>query len=321
MDLNERSEDQTSASTPTKETMASCRFCGAVALVRNSHIVPAFVWDWLRETSVSGMRGSETPNRRIQGGLKIPLLCEACEQRFSAWEREFAKSIFRPMHAPTIRPVRFPYDGTYVLKFCVSVSWRVIEAFRDKGLSHLTAEQKEACEAVATAWKDFLDGRTQHPGAFEQHVIPLDVIESSTGGTLSPFINRYLARAIDISMPAARDHVLTYAKMGRLLLLGFAIPPSHPHEWQGTNVHVRRGPIGDYDMRAPGQLADWMNERANYVASLLRGLSPGQQAKIASVIEQRHDEIMTSEAFRAMAYDVEHSGSAAFGSTKPISND
>ena len=154
--------------TPAMES--TCRLCCKTKPLRVSHIIPAFVWAWLKKTSVGGVRGSEIPNRRIQDGPKLPLLCEACEQMFSVWEREFSKNIFDPVHVGGPTPVGLPYRGTWALKFCVSVSWRALELLKDHGLSHLPESQQRECEQTLETWRKFLTNALPHPGRHEQHL-------------------------------------------------------------------------------------------------------------------------------------------------------
>ena len=56
------------------------------------------VFRWLKETSATGhLRNASAPNRRVQDGLKHPLLCLACERRFGSFEAAFATKLFYPV--------------------------------------------------------------------------------------------------------------------------------------------------------------------------------------------------------------------------------
>jgi hypothetical protein len=77
----------------------ACALCRADAPLRDSHIVPAFVARWIKETSATGyLRSYMVPNRRAQDFETKKLLCHDCEQRFSAAEDQFARDLFRPYH-------------------------------------------------------------------------------------------------------------------------------------------------------------------------------------------------------------------------------
>jgi hypothetical protein len=66
-----------------------CRLCSETKELRESHILPGFVYRWMKETSATGyLRFGQQPNVRVQDGLKLHLLCGDCEQRFNQWETE-----------------------------------------------------------------------------------------------------------------------------------------------------------------------------------------------------------------------------------------
>jgi hypothetical protein len=112
---------------PIEQPQTSCALCREKAELRQSHIVPAFVYRWLKETSVTGyLRAGQNPRRRVQDGLKRHLLCARCEARFSAWETAFATKIFHPYIADHKLTARY---GDWMLKFCVSLSWRALKFF------------------------------------------------------------------------------------------------------------------------------------------------------------------------------------------------
>lgn len=75
--------------------MATCAMCKRDRELRDSHIVPRFAFEHLKRTSATGfLRLSSQPNRRIQDGRKLPLLCDDCEQRVV--EQKFAEVVFKP---------------------------------------------------------------------------------------------------------------------------------------------------------------------------------------------------------------------------------
>jgi len=66
-----------------------CRLCNREAELRNSHIVPEFLYKPMYDDKHRFLLISSDPNRReefIQKGLREKLLCHQCEQRFSVWE-------------------------------------------------------------------------------------------------------------------------------------------------------------------------------------------------------------------------------------------
>jgi hypothetical protein len=64
----------------------TCAFCGEHKSLKDSHVLPAFVYRWLRTRSGTGhIRNTENPNRRVQDGLKFPWLCGDCESQFNRY--------------------------------------------------------------------------------------------------------------------------------------------------------------------------------------------------------------------------------------------
>lgn len=97
-----------------------CKLCGKIKTLRESHIVPKFVFDWLKVSSGTGfLRWSEMPNKRVQDGKKEHILCSNCEALFNQWETPFATRIFHPLNRQ--ESLRFEYES-WLLKFAVSVS-------------------------------------------------------------------------------------------------------------------------------------------------------------------------------------------------------
>jgi hypothetical protein len=78
-----------------------CRLCGATKELQESHILPGFVFRWMKATSATGyLRFGQQPNLRVQDGLKLLLLCGDCEGRFNHWETQFANKIFHLTFGP-----------------------------------------------------------------------------------------------------------------------------------------------------------------------------------------------------------------------------
>lgn len=67
-----------------------CALCRADSSLRNSHIIPEFLYDTLYDDQHRLHQLStkpDTKNRLLQKGIREPLLCEGCEQRLSVTER------------------------------------------------------------------------------------------------------------------------------------------------------------------------------------------------------------------------------------------
>lgn len=287
----------------------TCRLCQAESDLQLSHILPAFLYRWLRESSGNGyLRASNEPNQRVQDGIKKYWLCSSCESLFSRSETAFAGQLFHPYLSASNRPFRY---SRWLLHFCTSVSWRVLHFYSEEGL--LKDWESEAIARVAKAevvWREYLLGQRPHPGDFRQHLLPLDQI-SSASGDLAPNINRYLMRAIHMDICRGTKSIFTYSKLGRFILFGFIHEPRQD-QWKGTKVHATTGTVEPRKYVVPGALGEYLNAKARQMTQALNSVSDRQQAKIEAALKTNIDRFIGSDAFVAMKADVELFGEDAF---------
>ncbi len=85
--------------TTKRAKIGKCALCDAEYVeLRESHIIPKFVFDWLKATSKTPyIRGSNNVNARLQDGLKDYLLCNKCEGTLSCMETEIAQKLFKKL--------------------------------------------------------------------------------------------------------------------------------------------------------------------------------------------------------------------------------
>src|SRR5690349_18046274 len=97
--------------------LSTCGLCEGPGPLRRSHIVPDFAIRRLRGSPTGTFRDIANPNRPLQGGVSVPLLCEACEQRFAQWEKAVQQLFF-----PVTNDAKLPIDyEPSLLLFAVSV--------------------------------------------------------------------------------------------------------------------------------------------------------------------------------------------------------
>jgi len=292
--------------------MEICALCDKRRELQLSHIVPKFVFTWHKKNTSNHLRSSEEPNKRVQDGLKEYLLCCECEQKFSSWEDKFAREVFRPINKGDFQKTKY---SDWALKFAVSVSFRALTYYKRKGLSHFSSEQLQEAEIALQEWKEFLLGNQPHPGKYEQHLIPLDVIESHSIPNPSPFFNRYITSTVDTD-PIAGDRVaFIYVKMFKCLLIGHI--KQDKQLWRETKIHVKNGIAGGkVNYAVPDYLFEYMNNKANHVFSLGDNISPTQKSKIAESFDSNLDKIINSPVGEGIVYDFKHSGESAFNSNR-----
>jgi len=294
-----------------------CALCQKKSKLRESHIIPSLVFDWMKKTSATGyIRRSETPNLRVQNGYKIPLLCEDCENLFGVWEKHFAEEIFLPLYKNSESKVSY---GPWLVKFAVSVSWRVAIFYKNMGwLSHFSQRLLNATDQCLLAWREFLLDLRLHPGRFEQHLLPLDAVKYTTDTDLPANINRYLLRTVDMTIAHARvkEKAFVYTKMGPIVLIGFIEMP-YPERWKGSRLDPSGGSVGGHThYQVPASLFEFLKDRARNAATAYRSISQRQKDKIAEDYDKKDlDAIAKSETFHALHEDVLLFGEDAFEET------
>ena len=291
-----------------------CKLCGNRSELQESHIIPKFVFKYLKKSSVTGyFRLGEIPDRRPQDGYKIPLLCRRCEQMFSQWERLFASKVFIPLN----KDQTLGGYGSWLLKFAVSVSWRVLSFFRNElDLNHFPEKLLISVDSALKTWKDFMFDERPHPGKYEQHFLPFSgLISGHDDPEIPTNINRYIFRSIDIDAACNKNEAFIYAKMCRTLFIGF-IEIKNPNHWRDTKIHVKQGKLTKRHYRLPMELRDFIYYKARRAKNVQKKMSDKQWERIGNDYRKRIDQFPDSDMFKAMDQDAILFGESAFDYSK-----
>lgn len=293
-----------------EDAVATCALCQKEAELQLSHIVPKFVFRWHKTVSPSALRSSENPNIRVQDGLKEYLFCSDCEQLLSGWEDRFARDVFRPFQEEDTSELIVRY-GDWALKFATSLSFRVLHYYKAQGLPHFSEELLKESDQALERWRLFLLGEVSHPGIYEQHLVPFDVIATHDHPNISPFMNRYITCTVDTDPVCSDSSAFIYIKLFRVLVFGHI--KMERKYWKNTKLHVREGLIGgkvDYSM--PDYILNYMNDKANHVSQKGGEISERQTQKIEESYEKHKEKMSNAPVTRGVLYDVMHSGNKAF---------
>jgi len=291
-----------------------CRLCGRDADLLLSHILPAFAFRWLRESAGGGhLRNSETPNQRVQDGTKEYWLCASCESLFGRSEKAFADRLFYPFLSNPKQTL--PYSN-WLLHFCTSVSWRVLRLSIDEVHLHKwDVELLSRAKAAEVVWRSYLLREKANPGAFEQHLLPLGQI-ASTSASLPPNFNRYIMRAIQMDVCHSKTSAFTFAKLGRFAVLGF-IHESNQSRWRGTKVNANEGTIQPLKYVLPSAFGTYLMEKARDVSTALHSVSDKQSARIEKAFRSNAENFVGTDAHAAMEADIRLFGDDAFAPPRP----
>lgn len=296
-----------------------CKLCSKIAELQLSHVIPAFVFRWKRDTSGGGyLRFGTAPNKRVQDGIQKYWLCAECEGRIGRWESTFAARIFYPYSEG--RGTKFRY-GSWLLNFGISVAWRVLQEYKEEGhLKDDPADRIAKLEEASQVWRNVLLAQRPNPGKFELHMFPLDAIESADAPALPSNINRYLMRAVDTDVVHGENTVFVYAKLARFMFLGFA-RLDHRRDWVGSKVLATEGYIEPRKFVVPKAFWAYVTDRARRMEAVNAAISPRQRTKIDQSLRANIDKFTGSDLHRAMEEDVRMFGSSAFSQTKEPSSE
>lgn len=293
--------------TPDLSENGICAFCAKDARLRNSHVLPAFLFRWLRKRSGTGhIRDTENINRRVQDGFKLPWLCEDCEGKFSRYETAFATKVFYPW----VDGNHSAQYADWMLKFCVSISWRVLNFARGRSTeAKYTLEQQSLMDQAEARWRDFLNDEAPHPGPFEQHLLIFDEISETSICDLPTNINRFLMGGVTLDIVGSGRSLMTFAKMGRFMLFGIIQKGSG--SWEGTKIRVRHGVLRPDRFTIPVGVLDLIREKAAHFSSAMERLSLQQRSKIDQHVQGNIDAFAKSEQFSSILADARMFGKDA----------
>lgn len=283
-----------------------CRLCQNHAELQLSHVIPAFVFKWLKKGGP--IRHSANINQRVQDGLKFEWLCASCEARFNVWETQFAKHVFHPLtnNADTA------HYSDWLLKFCASLSWRSLLHAREQNLlTHFSIDRLAQVDEALKVWGEFLRGERPHPTGFEQHLLPLGAVESAPGMRLPPNINRYFLRTVQLDAICSRSISLVFSKLGSIAVIGFIHVPK-PKQWIGTKIKVRGGTLRPREYVLPAQFGKYLVDKASDLWKETARISDVQRQKVDAHVRANLDQFARSEVFKTILLDAEMFGRAAF---------
>lgn len=109
------------------KNIGTCALCDTEsATLKESHSIPKFVYQWIKETSITPyLRSSDDVNKRDQDGPKEYLLCGKCEENLSLIEAEFSETVFKKI--ANYRSQSPEIIITESMRVCVlSIFWRTL---------------------------------------------------------------------------------------------------------------------------------------------------------------------------------------------------
>lgn len=271
--------------------MVKCKLCKKESELQESHIIPKFVFKWLKTTSATGLlRKSINPNLPIQDGIKEKLLCKACEQKFCLFESHFAKNIFYPYQRD--KKINFNIDKNIHL-FAISLSWRIgyYSLNSLKGFENFQPNMFPYFKKAMSHWEYVLNEEVIDD-TYEHHISFFDLkdIPKDNGNKFG----MYMFRAVDATFGANLDTIFCYTKLPGIFLVSL-IHPSYNYNCINTELSIGNKITGFQSYIHSG-FDEFLNHRVS--EAFKNRLSPVQQQKLTKRIEQNKNRARTSESFR-----------------------
>lgn len=152
--------------------MSICKYCKKNEAIKKSHVLPRFIFDWLKKTSATqAMRCSLNQNQRAQDGIKIDLLCSECELKFSKYENSFKKNVFSKI-ANYRQQNEIVYLNELDKKCVYSIAWRVLSwAFNYKKMDQFHPDEMDLIPKYLNVLKNATE--TGQSKEIKTYIIPL----------------------------------------------------------------------------------------------------------------------------------------------------
>lgn len=288
----------------------TCRLCGKSDDLKESHFIPKFVGKWIKSTSITGyIRQSSEPHKRAQDLAKEYWLCGCCEQLFSVWEREFSNKVFYPFVNEGKSVVTYE---SWMSKFCASLSWRTLTYIRSKNPEdEEDAERKGSLDETQKYLKHYLLGETDNLYQFEQHLFPLEKIESMDSHNFPPNINRYFLRIMSMDIVGNSTDQYIYTKLPSFMLLG-VIKAKNIKKMRSSRVAIKSGVLSPKEYRWPDGFASYIFQKANEVIELHQRIPQKHLEGFDKCIKGNPEKAIKSKQFQAFLDDYERFGEDVF---------
>lgn len=280
--------------------MPECELCGNSKDLRDSHVIPRFVFKYIKKTGATPfLRTATDPDTRVQDHTE-ELLCPDCEQDINQYEAPFAGNIFHPYMQD--QPGSLDYDR-WLQKFIISVNWRLMISELAEW-QELPTYYRDSVEDARDTWHDILtSSKSLEQDPYAHHVIFLDELELRTSDEdLPEKWEFYRDRATDGTIVEGSG-VHYYFKFPRIAFISCIQPPElsgfHstktsqsgtlekpqrvPEEWESFFINrARRILENSAPDESDDRPAEWMKERPERAAEseTLRAWAEGKSREI-----------------------------------------
>lgn len=250
--------------------------------LRESHIIPKFVYNWMKKTGTGRLRQMKNINIPLQDGIKKYMLCQDCENLFSKPEKWFSENAFYPY----LKDNSFNIPNNESLKyFIISVLWRVLKYFKDDGNNYNFKSDLDKAEDI---WKNYLLNDNAISEYSNMHLILVDNSYFITKET-----DLYFSRAVDIDIAENDQICFIYAKFSKFILIG-EITGFDNKSFDKTNISIEKEFSSSNQIINDVGIFDFFKSRINQSLNY-KDLSKNQKKKNDKYHENRLENYTKSE--------------------------
>jgi hypothetical protein len=275
----------------------NCILCDQNKILKESHIIPKFVGNWLKKTSATGFfRKVVDTNIRHQDLIKDYLLCGDCEQIFGNFETEFSARIFYPYIEKKL--TIFTYED-WLLNFSISIAFRCLYSL----LNRNNIFDKTEINKAYNTWKNYLIGKSNDKGLYEHNLLLTDFI-NNTNFDFPDNIQSYLMRGIDADLISTDKEIFLYIKFPGFIFW-INIYPHNSKVFEGIKI-LEKGTI-----KIPGiyyideRFFKYLKNRLLIIKKASASMSNKQKSIITESFNKDLDKTSKSKTFEAMLRDDE----------------
>jgi hypothetical protein len=265
--------------------------------LRNSHIYPKFVIEWMKSTGSKYQRGFLTPNKRDQDGLKKYMLSEQVEQLFGTREKWFAENIFHPYLKNRFAQMHYNEDLYY---FALSMLWRILVLELEQPEIEKFLFYSEMVKAEKQ-WREFLLNGIFPRDFNNAHFILTDKVSDHTLPSHS--VDYFFTRVLDGTTVYNDEfgYCSIYVKFSRFIFWSFLIGGDEEN-MINTKINPISGKIGIPQKFDSFQILSFFPHRIKLLDEM-EFASEKHQDKIINEMSKNKDHYLNSELLHSIDFD------------------
>lgn len=281
--------------------MPKCALCGKEVELELSHIVPKFVFRNLKKVSPTGkIRLASEPNKNVQDGEKMYLLCGKCEDLFNEYETTFSRVIFYNFLSG--KQTEFKY-GEWLPRYIISVSWRIlyldiIDFVREKNIDVHDLNILIQSERLM---KEYLLKKRTDLGKIENHILFTDEVVGKSGAAEEWDLNTLLGSVFGYTVICDNSSYVFLNLRGIIMV---TILKKDPREnWLRTLIKLEGGEIFIGNQSSKSPVFNELGYLAEELKKSREKLSAKNKQRILNAIKNDPVKFINSESYRRMMAD------------------